>query len=470
MSLYRCAACGSQKVMLDTQYNGVGYDYLRGAVGTVVLGVGGAAAGIKSQNTQVYKCTECGITLSYTMPEEIKLAIDIGVLDEKARSNLKLANGIPMYWDVLTKKFKNIEKGPADEAIEAREERKKTALTSRATASKEEFDKAVDVAYSYIMNFIYCEDEEGNPVKEKMTLVEHMNFHHACAVIIENVAKFFPKTNNSFYSTSFDKYEGYRGLHSYHLQSLFLIYLIDEMNLEGAFTLRYSDEGGVFSRYIKSNSVAEYMFNYLYSDFDIDMDNDWSIESTTVIRGFESFFEFVSFEEFGENYEDSVLCSAYIPKYIEKNGKVFCNLLSMEEEYDEAPERLKEDYFSVFPEKLEIYKEKLAEIENSNTLCCELEVEIEKLTTKTEQSKTLLKNKADEAVRLKNKIFGKKKALERAAELDAEVLKLRKQIEDNNRKIAANEEKIETIDPSWMYKELVKEMDYFVVWRSVEES
>lgn len=49
MGLYRCAACGSPNVMIDTQAGGIKYNYLKGAVGTVLLGVGGAAAGIGSQ-------------------------------------------------------------------------------------------------------------------------------------------------------------------------------------------------------------------------------------------------------------------------------------------------------------------------------------------------------------------------------------------------------------------------------------
>ena len=60
MGIYRCAACGSPNVMTDTQANGVNYNYLKGAVGTVLLGVGGAAAGIASQQQTVYKCPACG--------------------------------------------------------------------------------------------------------------------------------------------------------------------------------------------------------------------------------------------------------------------------------------------------------------------------------------------------------------------------------------------------------------------------
>ena len=46
--------------------------YKKGIVGTVVLGVGGAVAGIESKTQQVYKCQDCGMTLSYSMPENLK--------------------------------------------------------------------------------------------------------------------------------------------------------------------------------------------------------------------------------------------------------------------------------------------------------------------------------------------------------------------------------------------------------------
>ena len=49
MSLYRCAACGSPNVVKDSQAGGVSFNYKKGIVGTVVLGAGGAAAGIENK-------------------------------------------------------------------------------------------------------------------------------------------------------------------------------------------------------------------------------------------------------------------------------------------------------------------------------------------------------------------------------------------------------------------------------------
>lgn len=111
MALYRCAACGSPGVVKDTQKEG--YDYVKGAIGTAVFGVGGAVAGINAKTKQVYKCPDCGITLNDPMPEEIKMLIDIGVMSPQSRKNLKLGN-TPMEWKVLTTKYKNIEKDAVD--------------------------------------------------------------------------------------------------------------------------------------------------------------------------------------------------------------------------------------------------------------------------------------------------------------------------------------------------------------------
>ena len=150
MALYRCAACGSPNVVTDTQIGGLKYDYLKGAVGTAILGAGGAAAGMKNQQQQVFKCPDCGMTLSYAMPEEIKQVIDLGVMSLNARAHLKL-RGSPIEWEYLTSKFKNIEFGGADElAMELKQQKDlkekhgMELLRSKGTATQEEFDAAID--------------------------------------------------------------------------------------------------------------------------------------------------------------------------------------------------------------------------------------------------------------------------------------------------------------------------------------
>lgn len=95
MAIFRCAACGSQNVSIDTQAAGIKYDFVKGAVGTVLLGAGGAAAGITNNEERVYKCAECGITLTYPMPEDLKRTIDEGVALAESRNHLSIL-GVPV--------------------------------------------------------------------------------------------------------------------------------------------------------------------------------------------------------------------------------------------------------------------------------------------------------------------------------------------------------------------------------------
>ena len=123
MSLYRCAACGSPNVVTDKTAGGVSYNYVKGAVGTVLLGAGGAAAGIESKTQQVFVCPDCGATLTYSMPDEIKLLIDMGVSSLDTRKNIVIP-GESIPWTVIKSQYKNIESGAADDA-EVKEEEKK---------------------------------------------------------------------------------------------------------------------------------------------------------------------------------------------------------------------------------------------------------------------------------------------------------------------------------------------------------
>lgn len=107
MSLYRCAACGSPNVVTDTQSDG--YNYVKGAIGTIVLGAGGAVAGINGKTKQVYKCPDCGLTLNEPMDFETKTLIDVGVTIPASRNNLKLY-GVSINWEIFISKYKNLEK------------------------------------------------------------------------------------------------------------------------------------------------------------------------------------------------------------------------------------------------------------------------------------------------------------------------------------------------------------------------
>ena len=137
MSLYRCACCGSSNVKTDKQTSGVKYNYAKGAIGTVALGVGGAIAGIENKTEQVYKCPDCGLTLSYCMSDELKNIIDIAISAPETRDHLQL-HGIHIEWSYLTNKYRNI--------CDSQEISANTGNfgNNEGKATQEEFDAAVD--------------------------------------------------------------------------------------------------------------------------------------------------------------------------------------------------------------------------------------------------------------------------------------------------------------------------------------
>ena len=72
---------------------------------------------------------------------------------------------------------------------------------------------------------------------------------------------------------------------------------------------------------------------------------------------------------------------------------------------------------------------------------------------------------------LQNKIFGKKKALAQAEVLKQDSQKLRKQNEEMEAEIEAiNKRNESVIDDETFYRQLVKDMDYFIVWRQVQSA
>lgn len=164
MALYRCAACGSPNVVTDTQIGGLKYDYLKGAVGTAILGAGGAAAGMKNQQQQVFKCPDCGQTLTYAMPEEVKQLIDIGVMSLDARQRLTL-RGTPIEWEFLKNKYKNIEHGVADDIAISREEEKNARKNEEGS-----LDWQVNLDYTSAEGKAYLDERKAMLDKEMSRL------------------------------------------------------------------------------------------------------------------------------------------------------------------------------------------------------------------------------------------------------------------------------------------------------------
>lgn len=65
MSIYRCAVCGSSKVVPETKQEG--YNKKKGIMGMALFGLGGAVAGTSGNTVVYYHCADCGHTLNRCM-------------------------------------------------------------------------------------------------------------------------------------------------------------------------------------------------------------------------------------------------------------------------------------------------------------------------------------------------------------------------------------------------------------------
>ncbi len=74
MSLYRCAICGSSRIVSEQKQEG--YNMKKGIIGSVLFGRIGALAGAHGNFVSYYHCGECGQVLNYTMSNVEKEAID----------------------------------------------------------------------------------------------------------------------------------------------------------------------------------------------------------------------------------------------------------------------------------------------------------------------------------------------------------------------------------------------------------
>ena len=119
MSLYRCAICGSQQVVMDKKKDG--FSVSKAVVGTVILGPVGAVAGVNAKETGMYHCGACGQTLSYPMAETTKNSIDRYLADPEKNTDLlkRLKNKYPnIEWNEKANilEGENPKKGILDES------------------------------------------------------------------------------------------------------------------------------------------------------------------------------------------------------------------------------------------------------------------------------------------------------------------------------------------------------------------
>ena len=472
MSIYRCSACGSPNVVTASE-NG-GFSYSKGIAGAIVFGAPGAVAGINGKTKQVFKCPDCGLTLDSPMSNEIKVIIDLGLMSEEARNNLTL-EGIKIDWNTLTNKYKNIEKSYVDKQIAERTEKKKSSIANdkkvleqKATATKKEFDDAIDTFFDLKAKDGYFREEDRVFCKEHpITKEEYVSGLESIITIVENIYKYIPPK-------SYKPGVQYRGK-SIYLDNLFLEYviiyhysltgmpffhtkstiekLIESNPFIAAFVRQYSDANDFFNVKLYGWLISEYSGNKVYTcgSFLTSYLCFWvrcDIEKCGKELGKFKKFLGIDFQEI------------WLPKFTVIDDKLCYWYKSFRD--SEPIDRinfieLKKNYLKNHKDKVsefnDFLKETEAQFKRYDSLVSEkdaipdqrekYEEEIEKITEKNKSINTQISNNSYEIDRLSRKIFFKSKAHAQIAELQKENDSLRNQLEENNKNIKNYKEKID---------------------------
>ena len=483
MALHRCAACGSPNVMTDIQKEG--YDYVKGAIGTVVLGTGGAVAGLDGKKTTVYKCPDCGTTLSYCMPEELKMVIDMGVASKEMREHLQL-NGAPVDWTSLTQKYRNIGESQPSAGERMANEWREAAVVNKAQATKAEFDAAVDCIVETWRKFGYYGRRKGITdyycAEKPYTLEEHTNYQNAVAIFIENCSQYISPNSNLHIK--------YRGLDPHiDISSLFREYLLAQyMNRTRKHGLSliysYSDKCGMrqsnddMDRMIGNDPfLTEFIHRYAdggallitnknamkdgcYSDVFFSDDTivghhygtcRTSISDVPVFFWFPKFLvkNRKLFAHYNENYPDieyAYECSCcYIGDEAREIIENYCHATSVDvQEVDSA-------FSEVAKQRREIAKQ-VDEIKQQNR---SIKAEVEK-------------KQAELTPLLRPRLFGRKQAEAEAAALREQIAELKKEMEENAQKEGPLSKEYTTA--TLKTHDLLEKFDFFTVWAEQKES
>ena len=489
MSLCRCAACGSKNVKTDSRKEGIKYDFVKGAIGTVVLGSGGALAGIKSGEKKIYVCPDCGITLTYCMPDEIRQMIDLGVTSQSARSQLKLS-GMSVDWEFLKNHYKNIETGAADQSIAESEEKKRQQelhgtelVRNYGTATQEEFDEAIEKLLVFdsrmaLKRNTYHEEKQKDEYTPDSppTMEEYLVYCASNDIFVENYYRF----------TDFGDPNG----------------------------LKYKsvdDVGDFISRHLMFYVCRRYFEqteDYLYGlGFDFSKNEGWFFNRNPFCC------EMIK-RIFSRQYEKS---NKLVGQYAQMEEEVFTHCLKEELKrspyvfincsYNEAREQfffppfqlqggllcyhdatfrtsklrgstayirtedLMENYFSVFPDEKENYLEVVSDLNKRKQEKEAAEKQIPQIEEAIKSANSKIYTLSAEIDVLQKKVFGKKKALLQISEIEKELQKARSGVDEYEKELKSKKYiASQTLESEKdFYRELWKKYNNMIVWHAVVE-
>lgn len=173
MAIVRCAACGSPNVMRDKQAGG--YSYSKGLLGSLLFGFGGAAAGVNGKTQTLYKCPDCGQTLTYSMPPEVLMEIETALIDP---------NFDTLRWSEFKHRYKNLEDSVLDRKIKQDETKQRAAAEKISHISESEFFATAKDVVQFLKKIgWYSWYNESDLVYDKKHLPSVEEYTYACTQI-----------------------------------------------------------------------------------------------------------------------------------------------------------------------------------------------------------------------------------------------------------------------------------------------
>ena len=258
MSLYRCAACGSPNVVKHEEKDG--FSYKKAIAGTVVFGAIGAVAGIDGKTKEVYNCPDCGASLPEPMDSITQAKIDSVMI---APDTL-----VPMVFPDMYERYAYLRNEHEQKrAIQNAEELSKLTTVSSVqqnplNVSEEEFrQSAKDVAKAFKLldSYLTYYDKHGMPnfTSGKMAVINNAWKFKPDAKDIAHICQSFEKMKYVVYALSFyrnlihDEENLKTGLSRSELTRLLFIYV-----LMGHKEITCSD----FYDYVNDNSMLKQAF------------------------------------------------------------------------------------------------------------------------------------------------------------------------------------------------------------------
>ena len=413
------------------------------------------------------------------MPESLRNAIDLGLVSEDARSFLFAEGYGQLSWSILRKQYKNIEEGLADRMIADRVNHRREGLMSYATATRDEFDSAVDLIVDYERRLscngsIYDRlPEDAFSDTKPMTLMEYYVWQDAIALFIENTAKYFPNSLSE-----------YRGLSEHKIKSYFGTYLYEKIRIEynrlPEFTgYRHCED---FKNYAEKNPFVLYFADKYFRKTFVPFGTfdekviPWEPDNfADIMRSERDLWSHnpglltILFELEG-NDSNKINVLHIVPRYTVKDGRLaFWRESNPHNRTTDAAGTM-EDFFSIFPEKRSEFDAKVIAYKQQLSEKVEIKRKEQSCKQAIEQNDNAIKAKKNEITQLQKKIFGKKAALVKATELEKEIFNL----QENNAKMVESLNTYSSrlkqiVDEEQFYEQLAEEMNYFIAWRWVDD-